>query len=317
MFHFEIDEKNPFGRQRYRVQEALDRSPNYEKIVVTTEILTMTAHSSSNRVVINLSPFRMDFYRLNEKILVVNENNLMRFEHLREKPTTPGPNDDPGAWEEEFNGNIDEKPYGPEGVAIDFHFPHSEAFFGIPEHADNFILRNTAEEEPYRLYTLDVTFYELDSRMPLYGAVPVIYAHGKEHTSGIFWHNSADTFIDILDNKTTQFISEVGIIDVFVLMGPRPLDAFAQYTQLTGVGTLPPTFALGMHQSRWNYMNRAELEEVIENYDKYDIPLDSVWLDVEYTNGKRYFTWNLTAFPDPVGMMAGMRAGGRHLTYSK
>ena len=31
--------------------------------------------------------------------------------------------------------------------------------------------------EPYRLYNLDVFEYELDSRMALYGSIPVMIAH--------------------------------------------------------------------------------------------------------------------------------------------
>lgn len=322
IFRFEIDEKTPL-KPRYRPHDVLEFQPKYEKIFVTEEFwevpsASIVVHSSSSYVVINLSPFRMDFYQNGEKILVVNENNLLRYEHLREKPDSPDPNEDPDAWEETFNGYEDSKPNGPEGVALDFHFPHSEAFFGIPEHADTFILKNTTEDEPYRLFTLDVPGFELESRMALYGAIPVIYAHGPERTAGIFWLNSADTFVDIFDDKkTTQFISEAGIIDVFVFMGPKPLDAFSQYTQITGVGTMPPSFALGMHQSRWNYFSSQEVLEVIKNYDEHDIPLDCVWLDIEYTDGKRYFTWNSTAFPNPVLMMDEMRATGRHLTISE
>lgn len=317
MFRFDIDEKLPTLRERYRVEDALDRSPNYEKIIVTTEFLSVTVHSSTSNVVIYTSPFRMDFYQNGEKVLVVNEKNLFRFEHLRTRPNPPEIGADPGEWEEEFNGYVDAKPWGPEGFALDFTFPQSKVFFGIPEHADDFILKETAGDEPYRLFTVDQTFYELNSRMPLYGAVPVLYAHGPEHTAGIFWHNSADTYVDIIDNKTTQFISEAGVIDVFVFLGPKPLDAFAQYTQITGVGTLPPAFSLGMHQSRWNYMNRSEVEEVVANYDKYDIPLDSIWLDILYTDGMRYFTWDLVNFPGPVQMMDELRDTGRHLTFSE
>lgn len=286
-------------------------------------MVDITVHSSNfNKVIIKtgdisgaIPHFQMDFYQNGELVLVVNENNLLRFEHLREKPDSLDEEEE-GSWEEEFNGYVDSKPNGPEGIALDFNFPNSELFFGIPEHADTFILKNTAEDEPYRLFNLDVPFYELDSRMAIYGGIPVIYAHGK-HTAGIFWLNSADTFIDIIDNNTTQFISEAGIIEVFVLLGPKPLDAFSQYTQITGTGTLPPTFALGMHQSRWNYMNRTELLEVVENYDEHGIPLDCVWLDIEYTDDKKYFTWNTTAFPNPTGMMAELRSSGRHLTYSE
>lgn len=86
--------------------------------------------------------------------------------------------EDPGAWEENFKSHHDSKPYGPEAIALDFSFPEAEVLFGIPEHADSFALKSTAGTEPYRLYNLDVFEYVLDSKMALYGSVPVLYGHG-------------------------------------------------------------------------------------------------------------------------------------------
>ena len=37
-----------------------------------------------------------------------------------------------------------------------------------------------------------------------------------------------------------HFMSESGIIDIFFLLGPEPLDVFQQYTSLTGTANLPP-----------------------------------------------------------------------------
>ena len=38
----------------------------------------------------------------------------------------------------------------------------------------------------------------------------------------------------------THWMSESGIIDVFVMLGPRPHDVFKQYAALTGPAALPP-----------------------------------------------------------------------------
>ena len=38
----------------------------------------------------------------------------------------------------------------------------------------------------------------------------------------------------------THWISESGIMDVFVLMGPKPADVLTQYATLTGTATMPP-----------------------------------------------------------------------------
>lgn len=295
--------------------EALFQNPQYATIEVTTSSDNIVIYSNSNKAIVNVSPFRLSFYQNDVLTVSFNAQNLMRFEHYRTKPITPEPGEEPGTWEESFGTFIDTKPNGPEAVAGDFYFHTSEVLFGIPEHADSFALNPTVGTEPYRLYNLDVFEYELESRMALYGSVPVIYGHGNGRTSGIFWHNSAETFVDIHNMQSAHFMSEAGVIDVFVLLGPTPNDAFTQYTKLTGVGNLPQLFALAHHQSRWNYFTQDDVLQVVRNFDANDIPLDTMWLDIEYTDDKMYFTWNHTAFPTPIEMMNELRSTGRHLTF--
>lgn len=50
-----------------------------------------------------------------------------------------------------------------------------------------------------------------------------------------------------------------------------------------------------------------------QNFDKYDIPYDVLWLDIEHTDGKRYFTWDRNKFPNPKDMQASLKAKGRKL----
>lgn len=257
----------------------------------------------------------MSFYRGDVLAVSFNAQTLMRFEHYRAKPTTPNDDEEPGSWEESFREFNDSKPNGPEAVAGDFTFHNAEVLFGIPEHADSFALKVTAGLEPYRLYNLDVFEYELDSRMALYGSVPVIYGHGNGQTSAIFWHNSAETYVDVLSTQSAHFMSEAGIIDVFVLLGPSPNDVFTQYAKLTGSGNLPQLFALAYHQCRWNYFTQEDVLQVVRNFDANDMPVDTIWLDIEYTDDKMYFTWNHTAFPAPIDMINDLRTTGRRLTF--
>ena len=51
--------------------------------------------------------------------------------------------------------------------------------------------------DPYRLYNLDVFEFEVDNPMALYGSVPVMVSHTARHSSAVFWHNAAETWIDI------------------------------------------------------------------------------------------------------------------------
>lgn len=248
-----------------------------------------------------------------------------------------------GEWEEYFKEHLDSKPYGPMAVALDFSFPQATHVYGIPSHADSLSLKSTVADDggqPYRLYNLDVFEYELNNRMALYGSVPVAVAHAPNITVGVFWLNAAETWVDIRKEakesstvmesivnfvsgssdkakeiKTglnTHFMSETGIIDVFFMLGPNPYDVTRQYSRLTGTATLPPLFSLGYHQSRWNYF-QDDVRDVQDNYDHYDMPIDAIWLDIEYTDNKKYFTWDYSKFPSPSEMQRNLTARGRKL----
>ncbi|XP_071057760.1 neutral alpha-glucosidase C [Pseudochaenichthys georgianus] len=99
-----------------------------------------------------------------------------------------------------------------------------------------------------------------------------------------------------------HWLSESGLIDCLVLLGPGPQQVFKQYAQLTGFQALPPLFSLGYHQCRWSYNDEADVRAVDAGFDHHDIPYDAIWLDIEHTDGKRYFTWDPVAFPNPSGL---------------
>ena len=172
--------------------------------------------------------------------------------------------------------------------------------------------------EPYRLFNTDVFEYELDSPMTLYGAIPFMQAQRKGSTVGIFWLNAAETWVDIFKRKTssnplglgfggktttqTHWISESGLLDVFVLLGPTSEAVLRSYGELTGYTKLPPSFSIAYHQCRWNYFTDQDVRDVDRRFDKFDIPYDVIWLDIEYMEDKRYFTWDPHTFKDPIGM---------------
>uniref|UniRef100_V9KDE4 Neutral alpha-glucosidase AB n=1 Tax=Callorhinchus milii TaxID=7868 RepID=V9KDE4_CALMI len=243
--------------------------------------------------------------------------------------------DEPGMWEESFKSHADSKPNGPSSVGLDFSLPGFEHVYGIPEHADSLKLKTTNGGDPYRLYNLDVFQYEINNPMALYGAVPVMLAHNARRTLGMFWLNAAETWVDISSNtagKTlfgkmldyvqganeipqtdVRWMSESGIIDVFVLLGPSPFDVFRQYASLTGTQALPPMFAIAYHQCRWNYNDEEDVRSVDAGFDEHDIPYDVIWLDIEHADGKRYFTWDPNKFPNPKGMLQNLETKRRKM----
>ncbi|GAU89315.1 hypothetical protein RvY_01879-4 [Ramazzottius varieornatus] len=70
---------------------------------------------------------------------------------------------------------------------------------------------------------------------------------------------------------------------------------------------------LGYHQSRWNYNDQQDVASVQDIFDQHNIPLDTIWLDIEYADDKRYFTWDKTRFPHPKAMLANLTSKGRNM----
>jgi len=237
-----------------------------------------------------------------------------------------------GRWEEHFGTHRDSKPKGPTSVGLDFTFEGVSHVYGIPEHAEHLKLGVTrtstgeVKSDPYRLFNLDVFEYELWNPMALYGSVPFMIAHRPGSTTGLLWLNAAETWIDTSEvssggffggekiSTSTHWFSESGVIDVFFMFaGPNPHNIFQQYSQLTGSTALPPLFSIAYHQCKWNYRDEAEVLEVDSNYDNHNIPMDVVWLDIEHTDSKKYFTWDSNHFPNPVNMINKLAEKGRKM----
>ena len=64
---------------------------------------------------------------------------------------------------------------------------------------------------------------------------------------------------------------------------------------------MPPLWALGNQQSRWSYMNADEVREIAAGFRERGIPCDVLYLDIDYMDGFRVFTWDRERFPDPPG----------------
>lgn len=285
--------------------------------------------SEGYEAVIRHDPFEV-YVRENggNRVVSINSHGLFDFEQLRVKKE----GDD---WEEKFRSHTDTRPYGPQSISFDVSFYGADFVYGIPEHATSLALKSSRgpgveQSEPYRLFNLDVFEYVHDSPFGLYGSIPFMISHGKARgTSGFFWLNAAEMQIDVLGSGwdadsslslpssqnriDTLWMSEAGIVDAFFFVGPKPKDVVRQYASVTGPSAMPQHFATAYHQCRWNYRDEEDVENVDAKFDEHDIPYDVLWLDIEHTDGKKYFTWDRVLFPNPEEMQKKLAAKGRHM----
>lgn len=242
----------------------------------------------------------------------------------------PAPN--PVDVDRQFRNFKDSLPKGRQSLSADILFPRIANVYGLPEHASSFNLQEsfrmlgrnfTVLHEPYRLYNLDVFEYELDSPAALYGSVPFLMGVDRSEdalrTVGVLWNNPSETWVDIGLNpkngidKLAHFSSESGQLDLFFFIGSKPKDLSTKLAQVCGYPAMPPQFSLGYHQCRWNYKSEDDLLSVNQYFDDYGIPVDVLWLDIEHTDDKRYFTWDQQQFPNPIEMQKKIGESQRHL----
>lgn len=329
-FSFDLEIlSHPSSTVRWTVDEAAADSKRFRPpFILEDDItggpLTVVEHSMERIVVsagsilveIYYSPLRVDFLRDGKLFVRANDRNLFNFEHHRPRSE----NDLSELWEDRFKSHVETKPKGPASVGIDFTFVGSKYVYGIPEHATSFALKPTRGDgissEPYRLYNLDVFEYQLDSPFGLYGAVPLMMAHNEDGTSAVFLLNTSEMYVDVATDERstkTHWYAESGLLDIFVFLGPGPKDIAQGYATLTGHPHLPPLFSLAYHQCRWNYKDETDVDHVDDKFDEFDIPYDVLWLDIEHTDGKKYFTWDDKLFPTPKRMQDDLALKGRSM----
>lgn len=182
-----------------------------------------------------------------------------------------------------------------------------EVFFGGGDKATNLNLRGRR----IRNWNSD-TYSFAFNQDPLYKTIPFYLGVTQGDAYGIFFDNTFKTFFDFAaeHNDQTSFWSEGGELQYYYIQGPKLMDVVKRYHTLTGTHYMPPLWALGYHQCRWSYYPETKVRDVANEFRKREIPCDALYLDIDYMDGYRCFTWNKQYFPDPRKMISDLSANG-------
>ena len=139
----------------------------------------------------------------------------------------------------------------------------------------------------------------LEDRRSLYGAHNFFVVSGKE-TFGIFIDYPGILTFDIGYTRYSELkiTASDWNLDVYVITGTDVKDIVHQFRQLIGRSFVVPKWAFGYGQSRWSYMSEDEIRDVVKKHRELQIPLDSVYLDIDYMERYKDFTLNNETFPD-------------------
>lgn len=182
-----------------------------------------------------------------------------------------------------------------------------EVFFGCGDKASHLNLRGRR----IRNWNSDTYSFSFNQD-PLYKSIPFYLGVTGGDSYGIFFDNTFKTYFDFAaeHNDQTSFWSEGGELQYYYIHGPKMIDVVKRYHQLTGTHFMPPLWAIGYHQCRWSYYPEKKVLDIAAEFRKREIPCDALYLDIDYMDGYRCFTWNKKYFPDPKQMIKDLAANG-------
>lgn len=165
----------------------------------------------------------------------------------------------------------------------------------------------------YESYCSDDPFHT-ETKQSLYAAHNFILFSGSE-CFGLFIDFPARIRWDIgyTRQDTTKITVEGEDFDLYLITGDTPRDIVREFRGAIGKSYIPPLWAFGFQQSRWSYHNSEAVDRVIEGYNRENIPLDCVYLDIDYMDSYKDFTVSETAFPDFKNYVEEKRAQDIHL----
>lgn len=197
-----------------------------------------------------------------------------------------------------------------EQLQFEYTLENEEKVYGLGENVRGinkrgWIYKSCCADEPNHL----------EDRTSLYASHNFLVLDGGKEQFGVFFDYPGIITFDVGYTHLNELkitLSEPDA-DVYVMTGESILDIVKQFRQLIGRSYIPPKWAFGYQQSRWGYMNEADIREVVKGHREKKIPLESIYMDIDYMERFKDFTVNQERFPDFPEFVKEMKAQHIHL----
>lgn len=197
-----------------------------------------------------------------------------------------------------------------EQLQFEYTLENEEKVYGLGENVRGinkrgWVYKSCCADEPNHL----------EDRTSLYASHNFLVLDGGREQFGVFFDYPGIITFDVGYTHLNELkitLSEPDA-DVYVMTGESILDIVKQFRQLIGRSYIPPKWAFGYQQSRWGYMNEDDIREVVKGHREKKIPLESIYMDIDYMERFKDFTVNQERFPDFPEFVKEMKAQHIHL----
>ncbi|KAI2628098.1 glycoside hydrolase family 31 protein [Hypomontagnella submonticulosa] len=139
---------------------------------------------------------------------------------------------------------------------------------------------------------LDTRYFEVDKNTGAMKYAPDATdksAQYKSYTHGVFQRNAHIQEV-LLSESNITWRALGGTIDLYFYEGPTQDNVTKSYQKSAiGLPAMQQYWTFGYHQCRWGYNNWTDLQNVIDNFAKFEIPLETIWSDIDYMKAYRDF----------------------------
>lgn len=152
-----------------------------------------------------------------------------------------------------------------------------------------------------------------EGKVSLYGAHNFFVVDGgPDRRFGVFvdFGGQVDYDIGYTRTDTLRFTVAEPNYDLYLITGDSVPALCAEFRRLVGRSYIPPRWAFGLGQSRWGYKNAEDIRAVVRGYRENHLPLDAVYLDIDYMQDYADFTVNPERFPDLAALAQELKAQG-------
>lgn len=164
----------------------------------------------------------------------------------------------------------------------------------------------------YRNWNTDDPTPHGETYAQLYKSIPFLITLKDEEACGIFFDNHFESHFDMgKENSKYYYFGAVdGNLDYYFMYGPTIKEVVNKYTNLTGKTPLPQLWTLGYQQCRWSYAPQERTMEIAKCFREKDIPCDTIYLDIDYMDDFRVFTWDNKKFENPKEFLEKLKEMG-------
>lgn len=154
-----------------------------------------------------------------------------------------------------------------------------------------------------------------ENKTSLYASQNFLIVDSGKDVFGVFLDNPGSVTFDIgyTDANVLSIHPEYNDTSFYVIEGASPLEIIRTFRELIGKSYIPPMWAFGYGQSRWGYKTAGDIREVAAGYKELGIPLDMIYMDIDYMQDFKDFTINPERFPDFENFVKEMKTEGIHL----